>query len=160
MTFSSDISIVIYVVLTLWFQDSRLHVFASAPHLMLNSCRAETGTASTTYFKYGKHHGTVADNLPMQIWSLISGKRDHQWKYQLDSTALLISDNDILKSAVHNAALVFLKHHQRDCLDRLLSITVVKGFWNLQMGYIVSFQQDELDLYEAATGNILNVMFI
>ena len=94
------------------------------------------------------------------IWSLISGKRDHQWKYQLDSTALLISDNDILKSALHNAALVFLKHHQRDCLDRLLSITVVKGFWNLQMGYIVSFQQDELDLYEAATGNILNVMFI
>ena len=94
------------------------------------------------------------------IWSPISGKRDHQWKYQLDSTALLISDNDILKSAVHNAALVFLKHHQRDCLDRLLSITVVKGFWNLQMGYIVSFQQDELDLYEAATGNILKVMFI
>lgn len=56
---------------------------------------------------------------------------------------------------MHNAALVFLKHHQRDCLDRLLSITVVKGFWNLQMGYIVSFQQDELDLYEAATGNFL-----
>ncbi|MBV2113496.1 MAG: hypothetical protein KUF82_21295 [Candidatus Thiodiazotropha sp. (ex Ctena orbiculata)] len=120
--------------------------------------RFYSGTDATQITNVVKQHGIAADNLPhIDVVSDSMRKNITSGKY-INLAALLIPDNDGLKSAENNAALDFLKHHQRDHrLDRPLSITqFYKAFGIYKRVMCEAFPQrrDELDLYEADVGNI------
>ena len=117
-----------------------------------------SGTGSTQFSNTSKQHGIASDNLPhIDVVSESMRKNITSGKY-VNLAALLIPDNDSLKSAENNAALDFLRHHQRDHrLDRPLSITqFYKAFGIYKRIMCEAFPQrrDELDLYEADIGNI------